>query len=134
MVCIYCGSETSVINSRPQKRVNRIWRRRQCIACTAVMTTSESIDLLKSLVVHNNKHLKPFSRDKLFLSVYNSLMHRKTALNDASWLTDTIISKCYPLITNSQLSTDDIGTSALSVLKSFDKVASVHYMAFHPQK
>ena len=132
MVCIYCGSRTQVINSRPQKRLNHIWRRRECTACRAVFTTSEIPDLLKSLLVKQGKHLKPFSRDKLFLSLYRSLQHRKQATNDASCLTDTVLSKIMPHIHNGVISNEQIVSVSLLVLKNFDKPAATHYLAFHP--
>lgn len=132
MVCIYCGAETSVINSRPQKRYNNIWRRRQCGGCGAVFTTSETPDFLKSLVVTNGNSLEPFSRDKLFLSVHDSVRHRKTATSDATGLTGTIISRLYPFITSGSLARADITHIAAATLKRFDKAAASHYRAYHP--
>ena len=132
MVCIYCGAETSVINSRPQKRSNHIWRRRQCTDCTAVFTTSEAPDLSKCLVVVRGKALQPFSRDKLFLSVHSSLKHRKTALTDASGLTDTILSRLYPHIASGTLPVLSIVATTLKTLKHFDTASATHYEAFHP--
>lgn len=132
MVCIYCGSETSVINSRPQKRQNHIWRRRQCSSCAAVFTTSEVPDFLKSLSVVRGSNLQPFSRDKLFLSVHDSLKHRKTALGDATGLTDTIISRLYPVISSGCVRNSDITSATSLVLEAFDKASATHYQAYHP--
>ncbi len=132
MVCIYCGADTGVTNSRPQKRQNNIWRRRQCSDCGAVFTTSESPDLLKSLVVNRGKSLQPFSRDKLFLSINDSLKHRKTATSDATALTDTVIGRVYPLISSGSLNAQDIAKTAAQVLKRFDKAAATYYQAYHP--
>jgi transcriptional regulator NrdR family protein len=132
MVCIYCQSETRVINSRLQKRVNNIWRRRKCESCKAVFTSVESPAFDKQLTVQQSpSHVQPFSRDQLFLSVYDSLKHRKTALNDASALTDTIVGHLLPRIQNAALESITIAEEANKILKRFDKVASVHYRAFH---
>ena len=132
MVCLYCGSETSVINSRPQRRTNHIWRRRQCRSCSAIFTTSEMADLFKSLSVKNDKHIQSFSRDKLFMSIHDSLKHRKTAQSDATGLTETVINQLYPHAASGQLTTDDITDCTMKVLKRFDKSAATHYRAFHP--
>lgn len=132
MVCIYCGHDTQVINSRPQKRMNSIWRRRRCKGCQAVFTTTEAPDLLLSWRLQKHSNLEPFSRDNLFVSVYDSLRHRKTALEDASGLTDTIISKCLPHIQNAMLTRDILVKHATATLKHFDSVAATHYAAFHP--
>lgn len=134
MVCIYCANETRVINSRPQKRLNRVWRRRTCIACDTTFTSSEAVDLGGSISVRDHKHLEPFQRDKLFLSVFDSLKHRKTALSDATGLTDTVISTLYPLMHNAVVERDQIAGAAKEILQRFDKPAAVHYQAFHTFK
>lgn len=76
--------------------------------------------------------IEPFSRDKLLVSVYDSLRHRKTALSDASGLTNTIIGRLLHMVENAQLSKNDIARTAIAVLKRFDAVAATHYGAFHP--
>ena len=131
MVCIYCGSETRVLNSRPQKRVNRVWRRRTCMTCGTTFTSIETVDLAGSVTVKSQQELQAFQRDKLLLSIYDSLKHRKTALSDATGLTDTVISLLYPLMRKALLQKADITICTLKVLKRFDKIAYVHYQAFH---
>ena len=132
MVCIYCAHETRVINSRPQKRVNRIWRRRTCLACGTTFTSVEGVDLAGTITVKHPKSLQPFQRDKLLLSVYDSLKHRKTALDDATGLTDTIISKLLPDMQQAVVQRNSIISVTASVLKRFDKVAATYYTAYHP--
>ncbi|MDL2341473.1 MAG: hypothetical protein QFB87_00115 [Patescibacteria group bacterium] len=72
-----------------------------------------------------------FSRDKLFLSLYNSLQHRPTALADASGLTDTVISKLSPQVQAGIVRPAQITQLATVALHRFDTAASVHYQAFH---
>lgn len=132
MVCIYCGNETRVINSRPQKRLNRVWRRRICIGCGTVFTSTEAVDLTGSVTVRDKKQLEPFQRDKLFMSIYDSLKHRKTAQEDATALTDTVISKLYLLMHEALIEKPSIAVVTTDVLKRFDKVAATYYLAFHP--
>lgn len=76
--------------------------------------------------------LEPFSRDTLFISVYDSLKHRKTALEDASSLTDTVINLCLPKIRNATLERGVLIQQATQTLERFDTVAATHYAAFHP--
>ncbi len=134
MVCVYCGNKTQVSNSRLQKRGNNVWRRRTCTDCQATFTTLEKIDLDSAIVIVDKTVHTPFSRDKLFVSIMNSCKHRKTAIGDASGLTDTIISLLYPLITNASLDLAEVRTVTLQVLSRFDKAAAVQYEAFHPVK
>lgn len=134
MNCIYCGSDTKVTNSRSRKLDKSVWRRRQCKSCVAQFTTNETADYLSSLVVRTSKNsLIPFSRDKLFISIFKALGHRNDALSCATDLTNTIISKT---IRNSDLKDGCINHTALAsvsyiVLKRFDNLASHTYKAYH---
>jgi len=135
MVCIYCGSETEVTNSRAKARTPSVWRRRSCKECVAQFTTTELPDYEKSLLVAglNNKKFYPFSRDKLFLSLYKSLGHRQDALNSSSALTSTVIgvllNKKY--VVNGAISTQSVAKVAHEALKRFDPLAATSYKAYH---
>ena len=132
MVCIHCGAKTHTINSRSQKRSNSVWRRRQCLQCGAVFTSVESADYAAAWRVQSKTTvLEPFKRDKLFLSVYKACEHRKTALNDASGLTDTIMAKLLPFTQNGVIKRTQIIETAQVALNRFDRAASVFYAARH---
>ena len=134
MVCFICGGNTQVINSRHQKRPNHVWRRRNCVLCDAVFTTTETIDYTKSLRVRatNERRLEPLERDVLLLSLYKSLGHRPTALTDAAGLCSTIIAKIAPQAVDGVITTTIITQTALVALNRFDTLAAQHYQAFHP--
>ncbi len=133
MVCIYCDTKLFTTNSRAQKRLPGTWRRRSCPGCNAVITTTETIDYPTALIVKRPSNaLEAFSRDKLFLSLYECLKHRKTALKDATMLTDTVISKILARTQQAQITSIDIVAAATEVLKRFDRAASVQYAAYHP--
>ncbi len=131
MVCIYCRYETKVTNSRHNKKLNFVWRRRQCLSCGSVFTTLEKPDLYSSLSVNQQSLYQPFSRDKLFISLYDSIKHRKSALTDSTALTDTVISKLNTKIQNACLTPEQIAKTAYAVLKQFDKAAATYYAAYH---
>jgi transcriptional repressor NrdR len=133
MVCIYCGADTRVTNSRHQKRANNVWRRRHCVACNTVFSTIEAPDTSLSMTVRKyESSLEPFIRDKLFVSVYESLKHRNSALMDATSLTSTILSRIYQLAEESVIDSAVIVTVVISILERFDGVAATHYTAYHP--
>lgn len=132
MVCIYCSSETHVINSRSQKRSNSIWRRRKCLNCSSVFSTTEHIDYEKSWVVQYSDSKKlPFLRDLLYISIYKSLQHRQSSTLDAAGLTATIISSLQKYQANGCLPAAAIATITLDCLKRFDAAAATYYQAFH---
>jgi len=116
-----------------QKRANRVWRRRQCLHCQAVFTTEEAVQYGGAWAVEGPKgRPKPFSRDKLLLSLYNSLGHRKTALADAGHLADTVIKKLAGQFEGGALTAATIRRTAQVALALCDKAAGVHYEAHHP--
>lgn len=132
MVCVHCGHNTAVTNSRHLKRSNQIWRRRQCLTCKSIVSTTEQALYSKIWVVRGlSGALKPFSRDKLLLSIYASCQHRKNAIADASALTDTVISKLPSLAEKGVLQPQNIAQVVQVALNRFDGAASTHYQAFH---
>lgn len=131
MVCVYCEGPTGVINSRPQKKNNQVWRRRVCKDCGAVFSTQEAAQYDLAWQVRRGTRLEPFSGLKLFMSLYKSCEHRKTALSDAQGLAETITGKLAALVRDGAVSDRDIARTAQVALNRFDKAASVHYQAFH---
>ena len=133
MVCIYCGGSTSVKNSRPQVRGNNIWRRRACDACSSIFTTIERPELQTALMIRlGNGNLVPFRRDQLFIDLYLSCKHRPMALDDATALTHTVLSKLLKGQTSLALERTAIIQMAAQVLKRFDPAAATIYLAYHP--
>lgn len=135
MVCIYCGSPTQVVNSRAQKRLMQVWRRRHCSHCGAVFTTHELVDLASGFAVrHADGSIKPFSRDKLYTSVLRACGHREGAIDEAGALTATIISKLRRQTDLATLKPEYIARISLETLQQFDTAAGVQYGAYHKQK
>ncbi len=134
MVCIYCGHETKVYNSRERARNPSVWRRRQCKTCVAQFSTIEQPDFSTALaIVERSEALYPFNRDRLFLSLYRALGHRPDALTSATELTETVIGKIF----RSRQQVDGIITARLvathsyETLKRFDPLAAGSYKAYH---
>ena len=95
-----------------------------------LVTTNEHPDIGLSIRVKTTAGLQPFSREKLYSDVSDSLSHRKTAQTDAEALVRTIISKLLPC-NNGVLETHEIKSAAIEVLKRFDKAAATYYRAHH---
>jgi len=135
MVCPHCTANTDVVNSRKQHRLNTVWRRRKCAACGSIFTTIEGADLQSVLrVAHSATELEQFSRDRLFISIYESCRHRASALQDAANLTQQIISRV--LASQQQpglIERSSLVATAQKVLKTFDDAAAAYYGAYHPR-
>lgn len=131
MVCIYCMSKTKVSNSRPGKSRISSWRRRTCLNCHATFTTRETPEIENSFrVLYPNATLRPLLRDELFISIYRSLSHRKSALTDAAALTDTILRQVLPGL-NGIVNIQEIISTSNEILSRFDKAAATFYSAHH---
>ena len=134
MVCIYCGRNTDIYNTRPKSRNPSVWRRRRCPACVAQFTTLELPDYRGALVVEGVRgKLYPFSRDKLFLSLYKALEYRHDAVDTATDLTETVIGRLLRTkkAPDGLLMMRDIAGAAYLTLKRFDPPAAHTYEAFH---
>ena len=131
MVCTYCGGETSVVNSRAQKRSNQVWRRRKCEACEAVFTSHEAIDLSCALVVDSGRPT-PFISDMLFTEVLLALQDRKDCYLAAREVTSTVIRDLLKLPGKPRIDSKQISQATATVLKRLDKRAYLRYLAEHP--
>lgn len=132
MICIFCAAQTRVSNSRPQKKLCRTWRRRSCIACGAVFTTLEVVDYETSwTVTAADGNIQPFLRDKLYISIVQSLGHRTDATSAATALTATIMVKLQKHAYNGSIQRSVLISEAKQVLRRFDAASAVHYAAYH---
>lgn len=132
MVCVYCGSETKVINSRHQIRNNQVWRRRQCLACQAVFTTHEAVELESALSVEKNGQLKPFLPDLLLKELMLALKDRKDVYTGSREVLGTVVRRLLALPQAPVFSAKDISSVTSGVLKRFDKRSYLRYQADHP--
>ena len=134
MDCIYCDNETRVTNSRPQKADHQTWRRRQCNTCQATLTSIEHIKLDEALRVQKRKQpIEPFLRDKLFLSIYQSVSHLEKSATLAQQLTSTVLRHILKEISGPIISTDKIAIITAQVLKRYNAAAAVRYLSFQKQ-
>lgn len=133
MVCIYCGGATSVTNSRPQKRVNHTWRRRECSQCGAIFTSVESPDLAANIRFEKRDGtIVPFSRDRLYFDITRALGHRPDAISAGSALCTTTIGLLFKNHSEAIVSATDVAKTAVEVLQRFDTTAGVYFSAYHP--
>jgi len=132
MVCIHCGANSKVTNSRPHRRNQLIWRRRQCLNCGRIWSSYETSDPSTLIVVKSkDDQLVPFDRDKLFVSIYNSCQHRVQPIKDTSALCATIMPAVYKAQVDGVIGHQQLIHIVAQTLSRFDQAATVHYQAFH---
>ena len=102
--------------------------------CGSLVTTYETVALEASIVVqYAATDLRPFSRDMLFISIYESCKHRPTALADAAALTQTIMGKIFTRPLAPAITREAIIAATQSTLELFDAAAATYYTAYHRQ-
>lgn len=122
------------MNSRHQKRINHIWRRRQCQKCQAIFTTFEAPETQQALVFEGHDgQLEPFSRERHFISVYSSLRHRPEAEKESTALVDTIMGKLLAGKHGSVVTRSRLVEQTYRTLQRFDRFAGFNYLAYHPK-
>jgi transcriptional regulator NrdR family protein len=79
------------------------------------------------------KQLTPFSRDKLFISLYHSCGHRQAAVADAAALSDTIVAQLLHDHQRSSalLTKSEIKQVTIRALQRFDLAAATYYQAYY---
>lgn len=131
MVCPFCNKETEVINSRPQKRTNGVWRRRHCFGCQRIFTSVEKADLESSVRVQKRSgDLEPLSEAKLMISLYRALEHQKTAPDMAFELSQTVIKSVLKFSSGPLIPSSAIAFEVIATLKNFDAAAAIRYQSF----
>ena len=102
------------------------------MSCSAVFTSRELPDIALSISVsQKNGQISPFSTDKLLISVFKSLTHRKHPVEDARGITSTIVETIYTTQKNGIINMGSLRDLASETLKRFDHASYVHYNAHH---
>ena len=83
-------------------------------------------------MVQSSSGLSPFNRDRLLVSIYEACKHRQNALEDATGLTQTVVSDTLKeTIAGSVIQREKILLHTKAVLGRFDTTAATVYSAYH---
>lgn len=143
MKCPFCESaskqtgkqsKTDVINSRKGKDGEEVWRRRQCLVCQEVFTTTERFSYDSLFVVKRNLSRKRFVYEKLLASILNAISAGKGRDQGddamlAKRLTHESIQKLFSL-KSKYISTKDIMRATHAVLEKQDAFFALRYMMY----
>ena len=111
MKCRYCGgTDSKVIDSRPNEDFTAIRRRRECIGCGRRFTTWERIEENPVIVVKRDGRREPFEREKVAVGIRKACEKR-------------------PI--ESEVSTEVIGELVMKKLKDVDEVAYVRFASVY---
>jgi transcriptional regulator NrdR family protein len=97
----------------------------------AVFTTRERVDMPVSFRFETAfGTLEPFSEDRIYLDVYESLRHRADAVSEARAITHTIIASIQAR-KRLLISREDLLTIASKVIQRYDRSAYVRFVSMH---
>jgi transcriptional repressor NrdR len=131
MKCPHCrSSKTDVFNTRSTSFGTQIWRRRRCLECNKPFTTYEQPDLSFLKVQNDTKKPAPYSRARLFSSIYLSFEGIKAEAKTIDAVTDTVEAKILELKL-AEVTPLQIAEIVLSALKHFSMPAFLSYMSKH---
>lgn len=133
MFCINCfHSNTTVTNSRPNKKRPQIWRRRRCLKCGKIFTTRESPSVTDNkLVLDVSTDARTyFNLGQLSVSIYRAFSHntehgKKVCLTLAQTVESILSTE------RENLSSEDITAFTHQVLQRYDSLAAMQYAAQH---
>ncbi len=132
MVCLYCGGDTAVTNSRAVAGEHGVWRRRRCKACGAVFTTNEYAQLTSALRVVKKGQLVPFAPEKLYMSIYSCLTPAEDSIEVARALQFSVITKLLKKRGGPTVKSEFIAETVARTLKRYNRLAYIKYAANHP--
>ncbi len=131
MKCPFCGYlEDKVVDSRESKEGDAIRRRRQCLGCSRRFTSYERIDEIPYMVVKKDGRRERFERQKVLAGLLRACERRPVSMVQL----ETIADKAELLAQESpvrEISTETIGTTIMTELKSLDKVAYVRFASVY---
>ncbi len=130
MFCPFCRSDqTDVVNSRPTRAGNQIWRRRKCLHCHESFTTYEQADLGFLKVIKKTGRKERYSRAKLFSGIYGAFLSIPAKETTVDAITDTVEAK----LLNAKkrlITSNEIAHITLSTLKRFNTAAFVRFLVY----
>ena len=132
MLCPKChSSEDKVIDSRLMNNGETIRRRRQCLNCNYRFTTHETIIPVNiTTVIKRDGRREEFSVDKLREGIRMACWKR----NISSEVLDRIVGDItirLTLLSQSEISSQEIGEMAMEALKQIDEVAYVRFASVY---
>lgn len=130
MQCPFCRHrKTEIYNSRQSNGRANVWRRRRCLGCHTPFTTHERADLGFLTISKQNGAHEPYTRVKLLLSLYQASGHEEQYAETIESLANTIESQLLDL-QKTTVTTSDITTVVLTVLKRYDPAMFMRYLSY----
>lgn len=131
MNCPICNKkDTKVIDSRLIGEGFSIRRRRMCEKCSYRFSTLEEIEILDLVVIKRDGRRENYSRDKMIRGLRTSL-EKRPYLEDEFQKLVRDIERDIQKMSQSEITSKDIGEIVMKKIKSFDQVAYIRYASVY---
>lgn len=124
MRCLYCGSETKVVDSRENKHSVR--RRRECQKCDKRFTTYERAEIPEIIVIKKDGREEIFNRAKILKGILKACRGRNISMDRIEEIVSRI-EKRIKALNAEKIESKLIGDMVMEELKNLDKVAYVRF-------
>ncbi len=131
MNCPICNKkDTKVIDSRLIGEGFNIRRRRMCDKCSYRFSTIEEIEILDLVVIKRDGRRENYSRDKMIRGLRTSL-EKRPYLEDEFQKLVRDIERDIQKMSQSEITSKDIGEIVMKKIKGFDQVAYIRYASVY---
>lgn len=133
MVCPFCmNPKTEIYNSRQTKKLNQVWRRRRCLTCDKVFTTTEAIDLSSIFKVRSGiNKAETYKQGVLLASLLKACDHRSDQAAASFYLLSICEEALQRAAQDQTISTETLGKTVARIVERFDTVAWAKYCSYH---
>ena len=129
MHCNKCGeNNTSVVETRAWDDGKSTRRRRSCNHCANRFTTYEKIEIINMLVEKSGTKKERYNRQKLEWSILKAIDKRSISIGK---VTSIIADLEFQFTGKESVTSKEIGTYTLALLKNIDEVAYVRYASIY---
>lgn len=131
MLCPNCGCEDSrVLDTRINKKLAEIRRRRECLSCKGRYTTQEVVLNSFPHVAKKDGRREPFNKAKLRRGIQSACQKRPVSLAQIEHIVEKI--SCFALKSSKkEVNSKVIGQMLMQELKNLDDVAYVRFASVY---
>lgn len=133
MKCPFCNySESKVLDSRMNKEMDTIRRRRECLKCAKRFSTAEKLEQELPLVEKRDGRRETFDPAKIMSGLRKACEKRPIAITNL----EKIVSRIEYVLTErseKEIRSTEIGEMVMDELKKMDEVAFVRFASVYRQ-
>lgn len=131
MICPKCQFEdTKVLETRFQRGINGVKRRRECISCNFRFTTQEQLVPSLPMIVKKDGRREVFSEEKILNGLRAACQKRPISASQLEAMVDNI-SHWAQSLSDKEITSRSIGNMVMDQLKKLDEVAYIRFASVY---